>query len=91
MFLKDPQAIVDYRVDWTAALGGEVSLTASVWEVRPVEPGGVALVESSLEGSLATARVAGGLPGHSYAVGNTVTLSDGSVDERSLLLRVEDR
>lgn len=91
MFLKDPDAAVDYRVDWAAALAGEITLTASVWTVEPDEALGLTVDGETTRGSAATARLSGGLAGHVYRVGNRVTLSDGSVDERSLLVRVEER
>jgi hypothetical protein len=90
MFLKDPEAVLDYRVDWTAAVGGG-ALQTSNWAVEPVEAGGVTVVSAVLDGALATVRLAGGLPGHVYVVGNRVMQADGTVDERSLTLRVEDR
>lgn len=34
---------------------------------------------------------AGGIVGRTYSLANRVTMSDGSVDERSIVLRVEDR
>jgi hypothetical protein len=91
MFLKDPDAILDYSVDWAAAIDGGVSISASSWAVHPDEPGGVSVASASLEGSVALVRLAGGLPGHVYSVGNQVVLGDGSRDERSLTIRVENR
>ncbi len=91
MFLKDPDAAVDYRVDWTAALGDDVRVLTSTWSVVPDEPSGLVIDGQQASASAATARLSGGVAGHVYRVGNKVTLSDGSVDERSLILRVEDR
>jgi hypothetical protein len=91
MFLKDPDALLDYSVDWAAAVGGEAAVFASSWAVHPHEPGGVSVASASLEGNVALVRLAGGLPGHVYTVGNQVVLGDGSRDERSLTIRVEDR
>lgn len=91
MFLKDPDAMVDYRVDWAAALAGGATLTASAWTVEPAEPGGVVVSGAAFGVAEATARLGGGIAGHVYRVGNRVTTSDGSVDERSLVVRVEER
>lgn len=91
MFLKDPDAAVDYRVDWAAALSAEVELAASVWSVVPSEPFGLVVDAQQMAGGIATARLSGGVAGHVYHVGNKVTFSDGSVDERSLVVRVEER
>jgi hypothetical protein len=91
MFLKDPQAVLEYRVDWVAALGSGAEISASSWSVQPDEAGGVSVVSAGLEGPITTARLGGGMPGHVYVVGNRVLLADGTSDERSLTIRVEDR
>lgn len=91
MFLKDPDAVIDYRIDWSAAIGAGGTLQSSQWVVQPVEAGGVAVQSSAIAGQVATVRLGGGLPGHVYTVGNRVSLVDGSIDERSLTLRVENR
>lgn len=89
-FLKDPQARVDYAIDWSVYLDGQ-TIEASSWSVTPDEAGGVVAEEASFEPARTAARLAGGLTGHSYAVANLVTLSDGSTDVRSITLRVEAR
>jgi hypothetical protein len=91
MFLKDPEAVVDYQVDWSAALAGALTIASSSWTVTPTEAGGVVVAGAGVDGRAATARLGGGIAGHVYRVGNRVTLSDGSIDERSLVIRVEDR
>ena len=91
MFLKDPDAVLDYQVDWAAAIsGGQVVVTSS-WAVSPVESGGLVVLESGLDGAMARVRLGGGVVGHVYEVRNRAGFSDLSVDERSLVLRVEDR
>lgn len=87
-YLKRPQARVDYAVDWSGGRAGAV-VTASSWAVAPAEPGGLAIETASQEPQRAAARVSGGLSGHVYTLSNRVTLSDGSVDEKSVTLRVE--
>jgi hypothetical protein len=91
MFLKDPQASLDYRVDWAPALAPGSAISTSSWAVTPVEAGGVVPSDAGLAGLVASVRLGGGVPGHVYVVGNRVTLADGTTDERSLTIRVEDR
>jgi hypothetical protein len=91
MFLKDPDAVIDFGVDWTTALGAGATIAESAWSIAPVETGGLAQVSASLDGSVSTVRLSGGVPGHLYQVGNRVTLADGARDERSLTVRVENR
>lgn len=89
-YLKDPGARIDYAIDWAPYLDGQ-SILASEWQISPMEAGGIAMVEASFSGAKAAARLQGGIVGRTYRLGNLVTLSDGSVDERSITLRVEER
>lgn len=89
-YLKDPDATSDYAIDWTSYLDGR-TIVASSWSVEPVETGGIAIGEASFEGARTAARLSGGIVGHVYDLANHVTLSDGSGDDRSLTLRVEQR
>ena len=89
-YLKDPDARVDYSIDWTAYLSGP-TIVASTWTVAPDEEGGIAVAESSFETLRTAARLTGGVIGHSYTISNLVTLSDDSIDARSIALRVEER
>ncbi|MDQ8757842.1 hypothetical protein RCO27_16570 [Sphingosinicella sp. LHD-64] len=89
-YLKDPQSRVDYAIDWAVQLNGQ-AIAESSWAVVPDEAGGIAVEESGFDGSRSGARLSGGVIGHVYSIGNRVTLSDGSVDARSITLRVEDR
>jgi hypothetical protein len=90
LYLKDPQARIDHGIDWSAYLGGQ-SVSASAWFVAPDEAGGVTVEASSFEPLRTSVRLSGGAVGRIYRVTNRVTLSDGQVDERSGLFRVEER
>ena len=89
-YLKDPQARVDYAIDWAPYLGGQ-TIVASLWTIAPAETGGIAIDEHSFEPARTAARLSGGVTGHSYGIANQVTLTDGSTDARSICLRVEER
>jgi hypothetical protein len=89
-YLKDPQARVDYAIDWAAYLDGQ-TIVDSLWAIAPVETGGVAIEDESFEPARTAARLTGGITGHCYNVSNQVTFSDGTTDERSIALRVEER
>lgn len=92
MFLKDPDAVLDYRVDWGAVLDEGVALVSSSWRVEPQDDErGLRVEAASTEGPDALVRLAGGVGGRLYRVGNLATFSDGTTDERSLLVRVEER
>ncbi len=89
-YLKDPQSRIDYAIDWGGYLDGQ-TIAASQWSVTPLETGGIAVEQASFDLNRSAARVAGGIAGRVYSLSNRVTMSDGSVDERSIALRVEDR
>lgn len=89
-YLKDPGSRVDYAIDWTGYLDGQ-TVAGSTWAVSPDEAGGIAIDAASHDLVRSAATLAGGLPGHVYSVSNRVTLSDGRIDERSIVLRVEQR
>lgn len=89
-YLKDPQSRIDYAIDWSAYLGGQ-ALAASQWTVSPAEADGISVDEPRLDLARTAARLSGGVVGHVYSISNRVTLADGTIDERSICLRVEQR
>lgn len=91
LYLKDPDARIDYAIDWGAAyLDGQI-IADSEWSVSPEEDEGAIVEIASFDLRRTAVTVSGGVPGHVYRIGNRVTLSDGRSDERSLTLRVEER
>lgn len=91
LLLKDPQAALDYAVDWGADYLNGDGLAASQWDVTPIEDGGVEIVGSDFDQLIATVTARGGLPGRVYRLTNRVTLASGTTDCRSIMLRVEAR
>ncbi len=90
-YLKDPHSRVDYAINWAEGyLDGQV-ISASSWAVTPAEAGGIVIEEASFDLGRAAATLSGGVVGHIYRVSNRVTMSDARRDERSILLRVEQR
>ncbi|HET9336585.1 MAG TPA: hypothetical protein VFO12_09295 [Sphingomicrobium sp.] len=91
LLLKDPEALLDYSVDWGADyLTGDV-LTESGWTVSPAEAGGVSIVSSRFDLLVSTVQVGGGVAGRIYRLTNHVVTAEGREDSRSILLRVEKR
>ena len=92
LLLKDPQAVLDYAIDWGADyLAEDDILTESAWSVEPDETGGVAIVGNNAGDTVATVQVNGGIAGRIYRLANRVTTLNGRTDERSIALRVEKR
>jgi hypothetical protein len=90
-YLKDPHSRVDYALDWGANYLDGQTIVGSGWTVEPDEPGGVEIVQESYDLLRSAARLGGGLAGRVYSVSNQVALSDGTLDRRSIHLRVEAR
>jgi hypothetical protein len=92
LVLKDPASVLDYAIDWGAQyLDPDDLLAESSWSVAPVEEGGVAVVGSDITDRISTVNVQGGIPGRIYRLFNRVVTQSGRIDERSVVLRVEQR
>ena len=87
-FVKDPQAILDYSLDWGPWLDGDTIATSN-WVVEsPL------VIESASEVFTATTTtlfISGGDAGQSYSITNTITTAAGRTDERTLDLRIRNR
>lgn len=93
-FVKDPDATVDFAVDWSEWLAGD-TITTSVWLVpEGLVPAGLveeASPAASVVGDVATVWLSGGVAGTSYTVTNRVTTAAGRVDDRSFPVAVQHR
>jgi len=89
VLLKDPNASLDYSVDWSTYLEAGETLAGSAWQIDPA--GALAYAAVSFGATSATATLSGGTVGHVYRVTNRVTTSLGRIDDRSFILRVEDQ
>jgi hypothetical protein len=91
LLLKDPDAVLDYSVDWGAEyLAGDL-LAESSWSVEPDEPGGVTIAASNFDATTSVVKAGGGTPGNVYRLVNEVVTASGRTDSRSIVLRVEKR
>jgi len=85
-FTKDPNAILDYTIDWTRWLAGD-QLATSEWLV----PTGLTKMADSKTASSATVWLSGGTAGQSYTVTNRITTTAGRTEDRSFIAKVEER
>lgn len=96
--VKDPDAVLDFGVDWKALTNGTgksdwlaegETITASSWDV----PAGItqATPAPSFTDTVTTIWLSGGTVGTSYTLTNHVTTSQGREDERSFTILIEDR
>ena len=92
LLLKDPNAVLDYAIDWGAEyLATDDLLAESSWSVMPDETDGVVVAGSAIEDRMTTVQAGGGVSGRLYRLVNRVVTQSGRIDERSIVVRVENR
>ena len=85
-FTKDPDAVLDYAVDWTLWLAGD-EIATSDWTV----PVGLTKVTDTKTAVKTTVWLSGGQAGQSYTVTNRITTTGGRTEDRSFIVKVEER
>ncbi len=85
--IKDPQAILDYNIDWNDWLVNGDTISSSSWTLST----GITLQSSSVSNGITTAFISGGTIGTIYYATNRVDTTQGRRDERTITLVVEDR
>jgi hypothetical protein len=61
LLMKDPNAVLDYVIDWGAEyLGGDV-IAARLWSAEPDEPGGVSVTGNDFDATTSTVKAGGGV------------------------------
>ena len=85
-FYKDPDAVLDYALDWTAWLGTDTIVT-TIWTVE----NGITKVTDAAGAKIMTLWLSGGTPGTSYTVAGKIVTAGGRTDERTLQIVVEQK
>jgi len=88
---KDPQADVDCQFDWTAWLAGD-TIAQSTWSVPASS--GLVTHSGAVDGANLKATIwlkGGTVAPAAYRVTNHITTAAGRVDERSIMVKVEQR
>lgn len=83
---KDPDAKLDYTLDWREWLDGDIVKT-STWELDP----GLTMESATHDGMKTTIWLSGGDAGEHYKVTNHIITTDGREDERSFTVVVRER
>lgn len=88
-YIKDPEAKLDYSVDWAPWLQAGETVTASTWQV----PAGLTQTtpSPSFTDTETTIWLTGGTVGETYLVTNHVTTSDTRQDDRSFTIMIVER
>lgn len=87
-FVKDPDATLDYRADWTLWLDGDTIATSS-WIV----PAGLTNEAEAInaENTVAIVWLSGGTLGQKYEVINRIVTNAGRTDDRTLTIRIRQK
>lgn len=85
-FIKDPDAILDYAIDWTEWLNSDSILTSS-WSAVD----GMSIDDTNNSDEVSVVWLSGGTTGRSYAVTNRITTAEGRQDDRTILIRCQQR
>jgi hypothetical protein len=88
-YLKDPDAVLDYAVDWSAWLPTGDTIVASTWAV----PTGITQTTPppSFTDTAATIWLAGGTLGQTYELVNHVTTAQGRQDDWTIKVSIRER
>lgn len=91
-FVKDPQATLDYVVNWGDKWLGTDTLSASTWTL-PSNMTHPQLVQTTgtFDNDKATVWLSSGTVGVSYDVINRITTAGGRTDERTIVINVRQK
>lgn len=86
---KDPQAILDYSIDWTSFLETAETIATSQWFTTS----GITVDVTGHTTKVATIWVSGGTLGQSYELTNRITTSNtpARVDERTIIITIVNK
>jgi hypothetical protein len=82
-YTKDPQAVLDYKIDWTEWMPANDKIVASTFTSSDVE---LTVDDSLFTDFTATVWLSGGVAGERYTVTNHIVTEDGREDDRSLTI-----
>lgn len=85
-FLKDPNAVLDYVVDWTTWLGTDTIVT-STWTV----PAGITKDSDSKTNTAATIWLSGGTENTDYACVNRITTAGGRTEDQTITIKCRSK
>lgn len=88
-FVKDPDATLDYTVDWAEWMTGADVISTVTWTVES----GLTQVSTAYTDTTATIWLSGGKAGKAYAITCRVTTDNNParIDDRSFVVSVENR
>jgi hypothetical protein len=86
-FTKDPNAVLDYQVDWSSWLANGETISTSSFTVEA----GLTKDSESNTTSSGTVWLSGGVEGTRYRITHRITTNQARTDDRSFMVRVTNR
>ena len=87
-FAQDPDARLDYTIDWTDFLTANTDTAASI---ELITPEGITTDGSTLvEGSKHTFFISGGTAGRVYRITSRITTTDGRINDQSIIILIRE-
>lgn len=87
LWTKDPDAVLDYQIDWGGNWLGSDTIDTSTWTV----PSGITKDDESKTTTTTTIWLSGGTVGERYAITCHITTVAGREDDRTFYVKVEER
>lgn len=84
MFNKEPQEVKTFTIDWSDWLGA-LTISTSTWSI----PSGITNDADSNTANTTLITLSGGTWGETYELSNTITASNGEVETRWLIVRIQ--
>jgi hypothetical protein len=84
--IKDPDAVLDYTIDWSDWLGAD-TISTSAWTV----PTGITEDSDSNTTTTTTVWLSGGTAGTRYSVVNSIVTAAGREEDRTIYVTIQQR
>ena len=85
-FIKDPDAVLDYEIDWSDWLVTD-TISASTWTADT----GLTVDSDSFTDTATTVWLSGGVVGTSYEVVNHIATASGREDDRTIVIKCKNK
>jgi len=86
---KDPEAVLDYKIDWSSWLETGDTIVSSTFAITP--SGALTVDSETNDTTTATVWLSGGAKGRQYQVVNHITTTAGREDDRTILFTMTDK
>jgi hypothetical protein len=91
-YTKDPDAVLDYKLDWNDSSKGPwlatgQTISSSTWTV----PSGITKDSDTNDTTTTTITLSGGTAGNDYDLINHITTNDSKEDDRTIRIQCRER